>query len=175
GLRTGPPYRPNNGTVSSFGSQSDCVFFSFTALATASCVAGLTWAKQKISTRRSSPKIDNSFCVLCRCLPVGDFVVQFQPLERCGLGWIEPEFSGLLAEEIALFRIVVESVHFHFLAPACDFFRPFLFAIAVEPFNHFLIARSVFNLGFEIVTLHALETEQRVIERAIKVIFTDVP
>jgi len=30
-------------------------------------------------------------------------------------------------------------------------------------------------LGFEIVTLHALETEQHVIERAIKVIFTDVP
>jgi len=29
-------------------------------------------------------------------------------------------------------------------------------------------------LGFEIVSLHALETEQRVIERAIKVIFTDV-
>ena len=101
-------------------------------------------------------------------------IVGFEPLERCGLCRIEPELLGLFAEEIALFRVVVEAAGLRLDSSARDFLGRFLFAIAVEPFDDFLIARSVFNLGFEIVPFNALETEQRVIERAIKVIFTDV-
>src|SRR5260370_15285428 len=102
-------------------------------------------------------------------------VVQFQPLKRRGLCRIEPELLGLLAEEIALFGIVVEAVHFHFLAPAFDFFRRFLFAALIEPFNHLLVACPLLDLRFEIVPFYALEAKERVIQRTIKVILADIP
>src|SRR5260370_31156750 len=116
-------------------------------------------AKLKIFFHRSSPKIDKSLsprlcepfifrtlrrnvattsrsCRLAtgklRRFRVKYLVVQFQPLKRCGLCRIEPELLGLLAEEIALFGIVVEAVHFHFLAPAFDFFPRFLFAALIH-------------------------------------------
>src|SRR5438309_7461851 len=109
-----------------------------------------------------------------RCFRVRYLVVQFQPLKRRGLCRIEPELLGLLAEEIALFGIIVEAVHFHFLAPAFDFFRRFLFAVAVEPFNDFLIARTLLDLRFEVVPFYAFEPKEHVIKRTVKMIFADV-
>src|SRR5213594_572058 len=61
-----------------------------------------------------------------------------------------------------------------FIAPALDFVRHLLLAIAIEPFHHFLIASAIFDLRFEIGPLHAFEAEERVVERTIEMVFADV-
>src|SRR5205814_6759586 len=76
--------------------------------------------------------------------------------------------------ELTFLRVVVEAGRFGFLAPAFDLVRRFLFAIGVEPFRHLLIARAVLDLRFEIGAFDSFETEQRVIERTIEVVFADV-
>src|SRR5439155_26088531 len=103
-----------------------------------------------------------------------DSIVDLQPLERCRLLRVEPEFLHLFGEEIALFRMVVETACLYLFSPTFDFLRLFLLAALVEPFDHLLVACALLDLRFEIFALYALESEERVIERAIKVIFTDV-
>jgi hypothetical protein len=107
-------------------------------------------------------------------LGVRDSIVHFQPLERCRLRRIESEFLDLFAEEVALFRMVVETACLHFVSPGFDFLRRFLFAVLVEAFHDFLIACALFNLRFEIVAFHSFETEEHIIERTIEVILADI-
>lgn len=111
---------------------------------------------------------------LCSFLLVRDSVIDFQPLERCCFRGIEAEFFDLFAEELPLFRVIVEAARLDLVSPAFDFFGRFLFACLVEPFDHFLVARAPFGLRFEIVAFHTLETEERVIQRTIEVIFANV-
>jgi hypothetical protein len=46
--------------------------------------------------------------------------------------------------------------------------------VVVEPVRHFLIGRAFLDFRFEIVALHALETEKHVIEGTIEMIFANV-
>src|SRR5439155_26631454 len=114
-------------------------------------------------------------CDLRRLLRVGDSVVDFKPLERCCLFRIEPEFFDLFAEELALFWMVVEAAGFHLLAPASDFLWRFLLAALIEPFDDFLVACSLLDLRFEIISPYAFESEKRVVEGAIEMVLADVP
>src|SRR4030095_2929987 len=111
---------------------------------------------------------------LSRRLRVRDSVVHFQPLERCSLRRVESEFLDLFAEELSLFRMVVETAHFHLVSPAVDFLARFLFAGLIEPFDHFLVACALLDLRFEIVALDTFETEERVIQRTIEVVFANI-
>src|SRR5207249_779819 len=108
-------------------------------------------------------------------LRVTDFIVDLQPLECCRLRRIEAEFPGLFAEEFAFFRMIVETARLDFFSPPFDFLRRFLFAARVKPLDHLLVTRALLDLRFEILALHALETEQHVIERTIEVVFADLP
>ncbi len=56
-------------------------------------------------------------CDLRRLLRVRDSIVDFKPLERCCLCRIEPEFFDLFAEELALFRMVVEAAGLNLFGP----------------------------------------------------------
>ncbi|HEY5991679.1 MAG TPA: hypothetical protein VIU10_03795, partial [Candidatus Udaeobacter sp.] len=108
-------------------------------------------------------------------LRVRDSIVDFQPLECRGLFRMQSEFSDLFAEEVAFFRMIVETACLHLFGPAFDFFRRFLFAALIELLDHLLITRALLDLRFEILTLHAFEAEQHVIKRTIEMIFADVP
>jgi hypothetical protein len=112
---------------------------------------------------------------LRRLLRVRDSIVDFQPLERCGLDRIEAELLGLLAKEIALLRIVVETAGLRLFGPSSDFLRRFRLAASMEPFDNLLVACSLLDLRFEIISPYAFESEEHVIERTIEVIFADVP
>src|SRR5947199_2177788 len=113
-------------------------------------------------------------CSLRGLLRVRNSIVDFEPLERCRFGRIESEFLDLFAEELALFRMIVETACLHFFSPAFDFVRRFLFAVLVEPFHDFLVACALFDLRFEVVALHTFETKDHVIERTIEVIFANI-
>ena len=110
-----------------------------------------------------------------RLLRVRDSIVDFQPLECRGLDRIEVEILGLLAKEIALLRIVVETAGLHLFGPASDFLRRFRLSALIEPFDNLLVACSLLDLRFEIISPYAFESEEHVIERTIEVILTDVP
>src|SRR6266480_4171867 len=107
-------------------------------------------------------------------LRVGDSIVDFQPLEGCRLRRIEPEFLDLFAEELALFRVIIETACLDLFGPTFDFLRRFLFAALIEPLDYFLVARALLDLRFEIVAFHAFETKEHVIQRTIEVIFPDI-
>src|SRR5436309_7531876 len=108
-------------------------------------------------------------------LRVTDSIVDLQPLECCRLRRIEAEFPGLLAEEFAFFRMIVETARLDFFSPPFDFLRRFLFAACIKPLDHLLVTRALLDLRFEILTLHAFEAEQHVIERAIKMVLANLP
>ena len=112
---------------------------------------------------------------LRRLLRVRDSIVDFQPLECRGLDRIEVEILGLLAKEIALLRIVVETAGLHLFGPSSDFPGRFRLAALIQPCDDFSVACSLLDLSFEIVSLYAFESEEHVIERTIEVILTDVP
>ena len=112
---------------------------------------------------------------LRRLLRVRDSIVDFQPLECRGLDRIEVEILGLLAKEIALLRIVVETAGLHLFGPSSDFLRRFRLAALSEPFDNLLVACSLLDLRFEIISPYAFESEEHVIERTVEVIFADVP
>src|SRR5213592_4440698 len=112
---------------------------------------------------------------LRRLLRVRDSVVDFKPLERCGLCRVQPELPSLLAEEIALFWMVIEAAGLHFFSPASDFLCRFLLAVLIEPFDDLLVPCSRLDLRFEIVALYAFETEKHIVERTIKMVLADVP
>jgi hypothetical protein len=111
-----------------------------------------------------------------RCLlRVRDSIVDFQPLECRGLDRIEVELLGLLAKEIARLRIVVETAGLHLFGPSSDFLRRFRLAALIEPFDNLLVACSLLDLRFEIISPYAFESEKHVIERTIEVILADIP
>jgi hypothetical protein len=64
-------------------------------------------------------------------LRVTDAIVDLQPLERCGLCRIEPEFPDRFAEEFAFFRMVVETACLYLFGPSSDFLRRFLLAASI--------------------------------------------
>ena len=103
------------------------------------------------------------------------FVIDLQPLERCGLRRIEPEFPDRFAEEFALFRMVVETARLYLFGPPSYFRWRLFLAALIEPLDYLLVACALLDLRFEIVALHALETEKHVIERTIEMIFPDIP
>src|SRR5207302_6926480 len=82
---------------------------------------------------------------------------------------------NLFAEELALFRMIIQAAWLGLFGPTSNFRRRFLFSALIEPINHLLIAGALLDLGFEIFTLHAFETKKHVIEGTIEVIFADVP
>ena len=47
--------------------------------------------------------------------------------------------------------------------------------VLIEPFDDLLIACSLLDLRFEIISPYAFESEEHVIERTIEMIFADVP
>ena len=112
---------------------------------------------------------------LRRLLRVRDSIVDFQPLECRGLDRIEAELLGLFSEEIAFSGIVKEALGLHFFGPSPDFLRRFLLAASIEPFDNLLVACSLLDLRFEIISPYAFESEKHVIERTIEVILADIP
>jgi hypothetical protein len=90
-------------------------------------------------------------------LLIRDFIVHFQPLERCRFRRIQSEFLDLFAEELLLFWVIVEAACLDLVSPASDFLRSFLFARLVEPFDYFLVASALFDLLFEIVAFTPLK------------------
>src|SRR5437762_12731415 len=70
--------------------------------------------------------------------------------------------------------MVVETAGLHFVSPAFDLLRRFLFAVLVEPFDHFMVDCALLDLRFEIVALHTFETKDDAIERTIEVIFANI-
>jgi hypothetical protein len=103
------------------------------------------------------------------------FVVRFEIIEQSGLFRVEPERLRLVDKPIALFRIVVRSRCFDFLAPLSDFVWSFLFSTLIQPFRHLLVARAIFDLGLEVGAAYPFEAEQHVVERTIEMIFPNVP
>ena len=71
--------------------------------------------------------------------------------------------------------MIVETACLYLFSPTFDFLRRSLFAVCIKPFDHLLVACALLDLRFEILTLHAFEAEQHVIERAIEVVLSDVP
>jgi hypothetical protein len=47
--------------------------------------------------------------------------------------------------------------------------------VRIEPLRHLLVSRAFLDFRFEIVALHTFESEKHVIERAIEMVFADVP
>ena len=80
-----------------------------------------------------------------------------------------------LAEELALFRMVVEAAGLNLFGPTFDFFWCFFLAALIEPFDHLLVACSLLDLRFEIISPYAFESEKRVVEGAIEMVFGDLP
>ena len=80
----------------------------------------------------------------------------------------------LLDIPIAFLRVVVRILFHHFLAPGPLFFFAFRSPAAIDPFRDFIIARAGLNECFEIAAFNAVETEERVIERTIEMVFADV-
>jgi len=70
--------------------------------------------------------------------------------------------------------MVIEAARLHFLAPSFDCRRSFLLAALIEPFDYFLVARTLLDLRLKIRGRHTFETEKHIIERTIEVIFADV-
>ena len=94
-------------------------------------------------------------------LLIRDFIVRFQPLERCRFRRIESEFLDLFAEEILLFRMIVEAACLNLVSPAFDFLRRFFFrrfdlAIRTSPDR----LRPV-RFALEILSPHAFDKEAR--------------
>jgi hypothetical protein len=129
---------------------------------------------RRVGFASSSGEIDPPSALLRRLPLIRDFVVHFQPLKCRGFRRIESKFANFFAEEISLFRMVVETACFDFVSPAFNFLWRFLYAGTVEPFYDFLVARSLLDLRLEIVAFHVFETEEHVIERTIEVIFADI-
>jgi hypothetical protein len=102
-------------------------------------------------------------------------VIDFEPLECRRLCRIESEFFAFLGEEIALFWVAVKTASLHLFGPAFGFLWSFLLAACIEPFDHLLVACALLDLRFEIVARYALEPEEHVVERAIEVVFADIP
>src|SRR5207244_5963768 len=131
-------------------------------------------AQPRCADRRIRRRARSSKFGLGRFLGVAGFVVRFEPIERGRLRRIESELLTFFGEILALLRIVVETGGFHFVAPAFDFLRRFLFAVCVEPFRHLLVACAVLDLRFEIGALYSLESEERVVERTIEMVFANI-
>jgi hypothetical protein len=60
--------------------------------------------------------------------------------------------------------MVVETACLHFVSPAFDFIRRFLFVGLIKPFHDFLVACALLDLRLEIVALHTFEAKEHVIE-----------
>src|SRR5437660_6179984 len=85
-------------------------------------------ARLPIVFRRSRSTLLSS---LRRLLGVRNSIVDFQPLERCRFRGIEAKFLHLFAEEIAFFRMTVETAFLHFVSPTVDFLGSLLFAVLI--------------------------------------------
>src|SRR4029453_15475182 len=80
--------------------------------------------------------------LLLRCLlRMRNSVVDFQPIERCRLVWVEPEFSDLVTEEFALFWMIVETACLPLVSPTFNFFRRFILAGLIQPIDYLHVAR----------------------------------
>ena len=82
-----------------------------------------------------------------------DFIVDLQPIERGGLRGIAPEFFDFIAEELALFRVIVETACLYLFGPPSYFRWRFFLAALIEPLDHLLVACALLDLRFEIVAL----------------------
>src|SRR5581483_11118533 len=112
---------------------------------------------------------------LLRCAALGgELVIQFEPLEGRRFRRIESKFPDLFAEEIALFRMMIQTACLYLVRPTLDFLWRFWFAILFQPFHYFLVAGALLDLRFKVLATHTFEAEKHVIQRAVKVVVADV-
>jgi hypothetical protein len=110
-----------------------------------------------------------------RGLLIARLVVDLEPIEERRLRWIQTVRLDLLLEPLAPLRIIIRAGSFDFIAPGFHFFRRFLFAVAIKPFRHLFVTGALLHFRFEVVAFHAFEAKEHVVERAIEMVFANVP
>src|SRR4051812_7122111 len=104
-------------------------------------------------------------------LPEALLVVDVEVIEQRALHGIDPDLLALTREPFALVRLVVRPGGFGAGGPCLDLRVGLRCAMAVEPRQHFVIARARRQELADFVAFHALETEEHVIEWAVEMIF----
>jgi len=105
---------------------------------------------------------------------VARVIVGFEPIEQSQRCRIESEWLCLFHKSVTTLRIIVWPGRFYLVAPTFDFIQGLWLATLIEPFCHLLITGAVLDLRFEVVAFYPFEAEEHVIERTIKMIFTDI-
>ena len=102
-------------------------------------------------------------------------VIRVEPVESARLLRVQTEFGTVLNEVSALFRILHHAAGFQLIRPGFDFSRGLGRAVCQQPRPDVLIIFRGLDRGLELVAVDALETEEHVVQRAIVVIFAQLP